>query len=80
MSRKLDWTLLLIQPFNCRPLLPVSPYSGHFAPDFAPGFAPEIHPARIRGFSPNDQAPVLPCSRMTQWFARRQQSQQSLVR
>jgi hypothetical protein len=27
---------LLIQPFDCRPLLPISGYSGDFAPDFAP--------------------------------------------
>jgi len=49
MSRKLDWTLLLIQPFDCRPLLPISAYSGHFAPDFAPGFAPEIDPKAFEG-------------------------------
>src|SRR5579864_4737446 len=51
MSRKLDWTLLLIQPFNCRPLLPISAYSGHFAPDFAPGFAPEIDPKAFGVFT-----------------------------
>jgi len=55
MSQNFDWTLLSIQPVDCRPLVPVSVYSGHFAPDFAPGFAPEIYP-RAFGFSPNDQA------------------------
>jgi uncharacterized protein (DUF433 family) len=51
MSRKFDWTLLLIQPFDCRPLLPISAYSGHFAPDFAPGFAPEIDPKTLGVFA-----------------------------
>jgi hypothetical protein len=36
------WTLLSLQPIECRPLESVSVYSGPFAPDFAPGFAPDF--------------------------------------
>ena len=49
MSQNFDWTLLSIQPLDCRPLLPISAYSGHFAP----GFAPEIYPQPL-GFRPKD--------------------------
>jgi hypothetical protein len=56
MSQNFDWTLLSIQPIDCRPLLPISAYSGHFAPDFAPGFAPEIYPKPL-GFRPKDTTP-----------------------
>jgi hypothetical protein len=60
MSRKLDWTLLLIQPFDCRPLLLISAYSGHFAPDFAPGFAPEIDPKAFGVFAQRSQSTQRP--------------------
>src|SRR5262249_54701963 len=36
MSRSLDWTLLSFQPLDCRPLQPISAYSGPFAPDLPP--------------------------------------------
>jgi hypothetical protein len=49
MSPRFDWTLLSIQPVDCRPLLPISVYSGRFAPDFAPGFASEIDPKAFGG-------------------------------
>ena len=35
-SPRFDWTLLSIQPVDCRPLLPISVCSGRFAPGFDP--------------------------------------------